>query len=333
MLIERLPMARRVALTLALLLCLSLPAAAQLLTGSMEVKWNAGAENCDKNPQPPLQVHRYNARTFVLRENPCATYEAPFMYLLLGMSRALLIDTGAVADRRAMPLADTVRSLLAQAGSAALPLLVVHTHGHLDHRAGDPQFADQSGVEVVGTSLEDVRRHFHFSDWPDGVAQIELGDRTVDVIPTPGHYPSELSYYDRATGLFFSGDFFLPGRLLIADAGADLASARRVARFVAQRPVSHVLGGHIELDRAGHIFLGEHYHPDEQPLQLSKQDLLGLPAIVASFNGFYSQQGVYVMESQNRVLVALGALVVVLLLAAGFGLRALLRRRRPVSPA
>ena len=328
MVIERLPTARRVALTLGLLLSLSLAAAAQPVSGSMDVKWNAGAENCDKNPQPPLQVHRYNARTFVLRENPCATYEAPFMYLLLGMSRALLIDTGAVADRRAMPLADTVRSLLAQAGSAALPLLVVHTHGHLDHRAGDPQFADQSGVEVVGTSLEDVRRHFHFSDWPDGVAQIELGDRTVDVIPTPGHYPSEVSYYDGATGLFFSGDFFLPGRLLIADAGADLASARRVAQFVAQRPVSYVLGGHIELDRAGRIFLGEHYHPDERPLQLSKQDLLGLPAIVAGFNGFYSQRGVYLMESQNRVLMALGALVVVLLAAAGFGLRALLRRRR-----
>jgi hydroxyacylglutathione hydrolase len=244
------------------------------------------------------------------------------------LSHALLIDTGAVADPSAMPLADTVRSLLTQAGVAALPLLVVHTHGHLDHRAGDPQFANQSGVEVVGTSLEDVRRHFHFSDWPDGVAQIELGDRTVDVIPTPGHYPSEVSYYDRATGLFFSGDFFLPGRLLIADASADLASARRVAQFVAQRPVSYVLGGHVELDRAGHIFLGEHYHPDERPLQLSKQDLMGLPAIVASFNGFYSQRGVYLMESQNRVLMALGALVVALLVAAGFGLRALLRRRR-----
>jgi hypothetical protein len=45
-------------------------------------------------------------------------------------------------------------------------------------------------------------------------------------------YPSELSFYDRQTGLFFSGDFLLPGRLLIANKSADLASAKRAAQFV-----------------------------------------------------------------------------------------------------
>ena len=83
------------------------------------------------------------------------------------------------------------------------------------------------------------------------LAQVDLGNRTIDAIPTPGHYPSEVSYYDRQTGLFFSGDFFLPGRLLIDDAAADLASARRVVDFIKDRPVSYVLGGHIELDANG----------------------------------------------------------------------------------
>jgi hydroxyacylglutathione hydrolase len=305
------------------LLGLSLPAAAQLEPGSMDVQWNSGAADCRKHPPPPLQVHRYNERTFILRENPCATYEAPFLYLLQGTTRALLIDTGAVADAREMPLAQTVRSLLADAPGIAL--LVLHTHGHLDHRAGDQQFAGLSGVQVVGTQLEDVRRYFHFTDWPHGVAQIELGDRIVDVIPTPGHYPSELSYYDRATGLFFSGDFLLPGRLLIEDRASDLASARRVAQFVAPRSVSYVLGGHVELDRAGHTFLGDHYHPDERPLQLSKQDLLRLPQIVASFNGFYGRSGPYILENQNRLLMALGAALIAVLVAVGWALRWLLR--------
>jgi hydroxyacylglutathione hydrolase len=150
----------------------------------------------------------------------------------------------------------------------------------------------------------------------------------VDVLPTPGHYPSELSYYDRQTGLFFSGDFFLPGRLLIADKSADLASARRVIHFLADRPVTYVLGGHVELDQAGKTFLGDHYHPNERPLQLSKDQLLQLPAIVESFNGFYGRRGDYILENQNRVLAAAAAVLVTLLAAAGLVIRALLRRRR-----
>jgi glyoxylase-like metal-dependent hydrolase (beta-lactamase superfamily II) len=327
MLIACLSVMRRAGLVLTLLF-LSLPASAQLAAGSMPVKWNEGAEDCQKNPQPPLQVHPYNSQTFILRENPCATYEAPFMYLLLGSRRALLIDTGAVADPHAMPLAQTVQSLVQRAGLPARSLLVVHTHGHLDHRAGDGQFVALPGAEVVGTKLKDVTHRFQFNDWPNGVVQVELGSRTVDVIPTPGHYPSEVSYYDRSTGLFFSGDFLLPGRLLIADAAADLASARRVAQFIAPRPVSYVLGGHIELDRAGHTFLGDHNHPNERPLQLTKQDLMDLPAIVASFNGFYGRSGDYVLENQNRVLMALGTVVIALLVAAGFGLRAYVHRNR-----
>lgn len=303
----------------------ALPVLGQTLTGSMDVKWREGTSDCQKNPQPPLQVHRYNAQTFILRESLCATYEGPFLYLLLGSQRALLIDTGAVSDAQRMPLAQTVRGLLP---GSDFPLTVVHTHGHLDHRSGDSQFSGDAYTEVVGTTLEDVKRHFHFVHWPNDSAQIDLGERIVDVLPTPGHYPSELSYYDRQTGLFLSGDFLLPGRLLIADKSADLASARRVAQFVENRPVTYVLGGHIELDQAGNTFLGTHYHPNERPLQLSKDQLLRLPAIVESFNGFYGRHGEYILESQNRVLGAAAAAIVALLMGAGFGIRMLLRRRR-----
>jgi hydroxyacylglutathione hydrolase len=303
----------------------ALPVFGQTLTGSMDVKWREGASDCQKNPQPALQVHHYNSRTFILRESLCATYEGPFLYVLVGSQRALLIDTGAVSDARQMPLAQTVRALLPQSD---FPLTVVHTHGHLDHRSGDAQFSGDAHTEIVGTTLEEVTRHFHFNNWPNDSAHIDLGDRIVDVLPTPGHYPSELSYYDRQTGLFFSGDFLLPGRLLIADKSADLASARRVAQFVENRPVTYVLGGHIELDQAGNTFLGTHYHPDERPLQLSKDQLLRLPAIVESFNGFYGRHGGYTLESQNRVLGAAATALVALLVAAGFGIRALWRRRR-----
>ena len=88
-----------------------------------------------------------------------------------------------------MPLADTVMGLLPMVGASKMPLLVLHTHRHLDHRAGDPQFANLPGVQVVPAFLENVQKHFGFQSWPEGLEQVELGDRTMDVIPTPGHNP------------------------------------------------------------------------------------------------------------------------------------------------
>jgi hydroxyacylglutathione hydrolase len=306
------------------------PAHSQLVPGTMDVHWNEGSKDCVKNPQPAIQVHRYNAETFILRENLCATYEAPFIYLLIGKTKGLLIDTGAVADANTMPLAETVISLLANGGSK-LPLMVVHTHGHLDHRSGDDQFRSLPDVEVLPPNLESVKSRLGVADWPNGIGQIDLGDRVIDVIPTPGHHPSHVAYYDRQTGLFFSGDFLLPGRLLIEDTDADLASARRVAEFVEQRPVTYVLGGHIELDESGKTFFGTRYHPNERSLQLTKQDLLALPGIVSGFNGFYTRRGVYLLINQNRILILLGVGAVVLLVAIILMLRALWRWLR--SPA
>ena len=251
------------------------PAHSQIVPGTMDVHWNDGSKDCIKNPQPPLQVHRYNAQTFILRESLCATYEAPFIYLLIGKTKALLIDTGAVADAKTMPLAQTVISLLSNEGSR-LPLMVVHTHGHLDHRSGDDQFRALPDVEVVPTDIESVKSHFGITDWPNGIGQIDLGDRVIDVIPTPGHYPSHVAYYDRQTGLFFSGDFLLPGRLLIEDTNADLASARRVAEFVEQRPVTYVLGGHIELDESGKTFQGNAISSQRAPATIDEARPPGL---------------------------------------------------------
>jgi len=296
----------------------------------MDVHWNEGSEDCIKNPQPPIQVHRYNAQTFILRESLCATYEAPFVYLLIGKHKALLIDTGAVADAKTMPLAETVSSLLANSGSR-VPLMVVHTHGHLDHRSGDDQIRALPNVEVVPTDLEGVKSRLGIGDWPNEIGQIDLGDRVIDVIPTPGHYRSHVAYYDRQTGLFFSGDFILPGRLLIEETKADLASARRVVEFAEQHPIAYVLGGHIELDESGKTFFGTRHHPNERPLQLTKQDLVALPGIVSGFNGFYAKRGVYVLMNQNRILILLGIGAIVLLVAIILILRRLWRWLR--SPA
>jgi hydroxyacylglutathione hydrolase len=319
----------RALLVLGVLLTSS-PGRGQLAPGSMNVHWDEGAPNCAKSSQPPLQVHQYNARTFILRENLCATFEAPFLYLLIGSTKALLIDTGDVADPNVVPLAATVTHLLPGEGPARLPLLVVHTHRHLDHRAGDGQFLHLSNVEVVGFDMESVRRYYNLTAWPNSLAQINLGDRVVDVIATPGHNETEVSFYDRSTGLFFSGDFLMPGRLLIDDATADLASAERAATFVKDRPVAFVLGGHIELNSAGKPFpWGSQYHPQEHVLQMTKDDLLALPAVIRSFNGFYTEQGTFILMNSLRILTVLAAFVGALLVTLVWLLIRYIKRPKP----
>lgn len=309
---------------------LTTPAAhSQLAPGSVDVRWDDGTPDCAKSTQPRLQVHRYNAQTFILRENLCATFEAPFMYLLIGGKEALLIDTGDIADPNQMPLADTVVHLLPGEGSTKMPLIVVHTHRHLDHRAGDSQFANLAKVQVVGFDLDSVRRFYGFSNWPDGLAQIDLGSRTVDAIPTPGHNETEVSFYDRQTGLFFSGDFLMPARLLVDDGEAYRASATRAADFIRERRVSFVLGGHIEMQSSGELLPWQsQYHPQEHVLQLTKEDLLALPAAVKSFNGFYGRSGNFVFINSIHILIASAALLGLLLFVLVWLVIRYVRRRR-----
>lgn len=310
-------------------LLLLAPVFAWSAPGSMQVQWDPGAKSCPAGDPHPIQVHRYDAQTYVLREKLCSTWEAPFMYLLIGSKQALLIDTGDIADPKLMPLESRVMDLLPGESAAKLPLLVVHSHGHLDHRAGDPQFESVNGVQLVRSDLAHVRSYFGFRDWPNGVAHIDLGDRTVDVLPAPGHHPAQLLYYDRNTGLVFSGDFLLPGRLLVDDRNAYEASAQRAAAFLNDKPVSFVLGGHIEKKRSGELLPWQStFHPDEHALQLAKDDLQQLPAALSEFNGFYTQTGSFVIENPIRMLISVALAAALILVLLGILLYRLIRRRR-----
>src|SRR6266550_3613627 len=316
-------------------LCFYLPAtktSAEPVPGSLDVHWSEGASDCTANPQRPIQVHVYEPQTFILRQSPCANFEANFLYLLIGSDKALLVDTGAVANPAEMPLAKTILELLPNKDGKKLPLLVAHTHRHLDHRAGDPQFASLPSVQIVPIDLEGVRAFFGFTNWPNGIAHLDLGDRTVDVIPTPGHNATHLAFYDSRTGILFSGDFLMPGRLLIEDAAAYRESALRVVDFLKTRPFTHILGGHIELNAAGHTYpFGSHYHPNEHRLELTREDLTELPAAFESFNGFYARYPNYILTNPIRNLLALAIIAVAALIFIVWGVRRLLRHRRRAS--
>jgi glyoxylase-like metal-dependent hydrolase (beta-lactamase superfamily II) len=315
-------------LTVGLLL-LAARAWSDPVPGSLDVNWSEGAEDCDKATIAPIQVHQYEARTYILRQSFCADFEAPLLYLLIGDEEALLIDTGAVPDSAQMPLVETVMGLLPDKGAGKIPLLVLHTHGHGDHRAADAQFKAVPGVVVVPPEVEDLRTTLTLPQWPEGVAHIALGGRTVDVIAAPGHQPAHLIFYDDRTALLLTGDFLLPGRLMVDDLDAYRASAQRLVTFVGDRPVSHVLGAHIELDAGGELFpSGSQHHPNERALALTKADVLGLPQALADFNGFYAPHENYVVTNPKRNLLVVAVAAVLLLIALVWGWRRMRRRKQ-----
>src|SRR4051812_4349563 len=46
--------------------------------------WIHGSERCEENRDPPLDVFRFDADTYLLRQNKCVNFEGPFIYVLFG---------------------------------------------------------------------------------------------------------------------------------------------------------------------------------------------------------------------------------------------------------
>jgi glyoxylase-like metal-dependent hydrolase (beta-lactamase superfamily II) len=250
--------------------------------GSLDVAWIHGSARAKNATEPKIQVHHYNEHTVILRQSKTLSYEAPFLFLLFGNDRALLLDTGATAEADRFPLRSVVDGLidtwLAQHPRPAYELVVAHTHGHGDHVAADAQFADRPATTVVARELEAVQAYFGFDPqvWPAQTVSFDLGGRTLDILGSPGHHRAAITCYDPWTGLLFTGDTVLPGRLYVFDAAAYAATLDRLVSFAADHPITHVLGCHIEMTtKPGRDYpLGATYQPHEHPLQLTPADLV-----------------------------------------------------------
>jgi glyoxylase-like metal-dependent hydrolase (beta-lactamase superfamily II) len=227
--------------------------------------------------EPETQVQRIDGDTFVIRQSVKTNFEAPFLYLLFGQQRVLLIDSGAGG----LKIRPTIDRLIAEwqsrHGNRAIHLVVAHSHGHGDHHAGDDEFRDRPDTEVVGLKPDEVAAFFHLADWPDHTARYDLGGRVLDIIPTPGHQPAHIMIYDARTRLLFSGDMLYPGRIYVPldQFGVFRASTERLAAFAATHPIRAVLGAHIEMTSTP----GQDYpmkaaaHPSEHGLALAPTDI------------------------------------------------------------
>jgi glyoxylase-like metal-dependent hydrolase (beta-lactamase superfamily II) len=249
-----------------------------------QVRWIHGVPSTRPDAGPSLQVHAHDEHTFVLRQSKAVHYEAPFLYLFLGDERALLLDTGATADSARFPLRATIDTILAEHPRQGLELVVAHTHGHGDHVAGDGQFRDRPATMLVPADPESVRSFFGIVDWPAQVVSFDLGGRVLEIMGCPGHHEASIAVYDPRSGFLVTGDTVYPGRLYVEDLPAFTASLDRLVAFTSSRPVTHVMGCHIEMTRTpGRDYpVGAAYQPDEVALPMTVDQLAAVRDAAAS---------------------------------------------------
>lgn len=260
------------------------------LAALREKKWIHGSADCNSNTDPAIEVFRYDQSSYVLRQNKCLSFEAPFIYVLIGDEKVLVLDTGATESALDFPLYETVRSLVneqsGQDRNAEKELLVMHSHSHSDHYAGDSQFEGKPNVKIVEPNFSAMTQFFAFSEWPNGEATLELGGRKLTIIPTPGHQEEAISVYDAHTKWLLTGDSFYPGYIYVKDWDEYKKSIARLVSFYDTHEVSVVLGAHVEMtDEAGEYYpIGTIYQPNEAPITLTPESLVSLSSALETSN-------------------------------------------------
>ncbi|MCM1235171.1 MAG: MBL fold metallo-hydrolase [Ruminococcus flavefaciens] len=159
-----------------------------------------------------------------------------YIYLLEGREKALVIDTGIGV----YPLMPVTRGLTAK------PLIVVHTHWHIDHAGADYEFDDvfihekdyemlmrqlsgkatplgshRDAIMTIGEGVfgkmpdcgeveqllgNSERRQIPEVHLVKGGDCFELGGRCLEVIEVPGHTPGSIFLLERERGSLYTGD-------------------------------------------------------------------------------------------------------------------------------
>lgn len=182
--------------------------------------------------------------------------EAVHCDLIVGSKRALLIDTGYGIGN----LAATVHSITDK------PLIVVNTHGHVDHACGNYQFDQvyihpsdiellkaQASAEsrrgVLGSMIKPdahMPEDFDKDAWCESGAGIavplhegdvfDLGGATIEVYELPGHTAGSVGFLWHEQRVLFAGDaingnlwLFSPEALTLSDYHATLKKAQKLA--------------------------------------------------------------------------------------------------------
>lgn len=177
-----------------------------------------------------------------------------YEYLLVGKTRALLIDAGATTRRDIRPVL---------AGLTSLPVTVIPTHLHYDHTNGLRHFNSVALIDLpatrarvrdgvvrlaryqyLGSHEDGDPAPFRVTEWvkPDGY--IDLGGRRVQVLWTPGHTATSVSIHDSAAKLLFTGDLIYTTSLYAFMPDSSLSAYATTAdHLLAAAPADTVIYG------------------------------------------------------------------------------------------
>jgi glyoxylase-like metal-dependent hydrolase (beta-lactamase superfamily II) len=205
-----------------------------------------------KTPDPWFEVYKIVPGVFAIYEPH--QFEEVISYLVIGTQKALLFDTGmGISNIKAVV-----------EGLTHLPVSVVNSHTHNDHVGDNWRFTNVYGMPTDFTrtnakgSTADAQaelapgqicgalpaafdaksyrtRAFQISHWLKDGDKIDLGDRTLEVISTPGHTPDSIALLDERNGLLFTGDTFYLGPIYLyrpeTDLDAYVLSVKRLAEL------------------------------------------------------------------------------------------------------
>lgn len=141
-----------------------------------------------------------------------AGYMNNFSYIIgcENSRKAMVIDPGPDAEQLAGEARDEGLSIE----------LIVNTHGHGDHTAGNGQLKTLTGARIA-IHGKDADRYPQADQFLKDEKQIQVGDISFDVIHTPGHTPGGICLH--AQGNLFTGD-----TLFVGDSGrTDLPGGDR----------------------------------------------------------------------------------------------------------
>jgi glyoxylase-like metal-dependent hydrolase (beta-lactamase superfamily II) len=148
---------------------------------------------------------------------------------------------------------------------------VLVTHWHPDHVKGLPALQDRwPGLALVDTPGQPV----------------PAGDGVLEIIPTPGHAPDHLCFFDRAAGDLYCGDLARLGGTIVIPArkGGDLRAYLASLQLVRAMAPRRLLPGHGPVvDDPGALIDEYLRHRAEREQQILKAMLEGartVPEIV-----------------------------------------------------
>lgn len=137
-------------------------------------------------------------------------------------------ESGATAIVDA-PEEHAIRAVLERTGWS--PGLLLITHHHPDHVAGNLALKERYGLTIVGPRAEAARIPGLDRSVSEGDT-VEFAGRTIEVIETPGHTSGHISYHIPEERLAFVGDTLFAlgcGRLFEEGPAVMLASMKKLA--------------------------------------------------------------------------------------------------------